>query len=60
MKTYAKCCVAVVFVLLTCVVPSLTSAAEGTYAVLKGGIYSPQTNDLDGFDTGFGYASNFV
>ena len=23
------------------------------YFVFKGGIYSPQTNDLDGFDTGF-------
>ena len=44
-----------VIIIFFCVMGlSFTAHAEsGDYSVLKGGIYSPQTKDLDSFDTGF-------
>jgi outer membrane protein W len=56
MKTFTKWSL-LVAVIVTLLVPltaiAQTGAQSPNYFVFKGGIYSPQTNDLDGFDTGF-------
>jgi opacity protein-like surface antigen len=45
-------------IIVLCCIWGLSSPAQAesktpNYVVVKGGIYSPQTNDLDGFSTGF-------
>ena len=56
MKRFSKW-IGVIIVLCCAVGLSLPAQAQQyrmpNYVVVKGGIYSPQTSDLDGFNTGF-------
>jgi opacity protein-like surface antigen len=41
------------FALLAAACLAPAAGAEGNYVTLKGGFYTPDSNDLDGFDSGF-------
>ena len=43
----------VVVLVFACLIPINVFARGGFYIAFKPGIYSPQSSDLDGFDTGF-------
>jgi outer membrane protein W len=55
MRTFAKFVrgIIVLFFVLGLSFPALADSRNPSYLVLKGGIYSPQNDKLDKFDTGF-------
>ncbi len=50
MKTIARI---ILLVAVASLAFAATASAEGNYAVVKGGFYTPTSNDLDGFGSGF-------
>lgn len=46
-------CLLFVLIIAVCATPSYVTAAENNYITLKPGIYSPQSNSLKQFGTGF-------
>ena len=50
MKIFAK---GFLFAAVACLVMAPAAFAEGNYVVLKGGFYTPNSNDLDGYSSGF-------